>query len=282
MNGCESCTKPSTTQNAPISTRFSSSAPKTIRSDPFLNKNLVFLFCFGRYAGRETELIRAVEAKYGYSSEGPFPARQGADVRATQGSVEPATPPHSPARPRATCSAEVPLTTPPRVSAAVVAAATAGVSPSPPDTAHAGPQDAKEEMDSAAASLFSTSAYCQRQCSLPVLTAGAHCDGCVAGLNSVDWACSYAECLSLERSYGGLVRCTGTCWRPSSALALRAARCSGGSRNGMRRMGSRCKRLFAINAMHATSRCCELWCSLPDEADDAGSPDEAVPDEDSE
>ena len=202
-----------------------------------------------------------MEAKYGYSSEGPFPARQGADVRATQGSVEPATPPHSPARPRATCSAEVPLTTPPRVSAAVVAAATAGVSPSPPDTAHAGPQDAKEEMDSAAASLFSTSAYCQRQCSLPVLTAGAHCDGCVAGLNSVDWACSYAECLSLERSYGGLVRCTGTCWRPSSALALRAARCSGGSTNGMRRMGSRCKRLFAINAMHATSRCCELWCS---------------------
>ena len=100
-----------------------------------------------------------MEAKYGYSSEDPFPARQAADVRATQGSVEPATPPHSPARPHATCSAEVPLTTPPRVSAAVVAAATAGISPSPPDTAHAGPEDAKEGIDSAAASSFSTSAY---------------------------------------------------------------------------------------------------------------------------
>ena len=133
-----------------------------------------FGFCH-RYAGRETELIRAVEAKYGYSSEGPFPARQAADVRATQGSVEPATPPHSPARPRATCSAEVPLTTPPRVSAAVVAAATAGISPSPPDTAHAGPEDAKEGIDSAAASSFSTSAYfnvdAHCRCSLPVLTA---------------------------------------------------------------------------------------------------------------
>ena len=116
-----------------------------------------------------------MEAKYGYSSEGPFPARQGADVRATQGSVEPATPPHSPARSRATCSAEVPLTTPPRVSAAVVAAATAGISPSPPDTAHAGPQDAKEEMDSAAASLFSTSAYFQRRCSLHTTAYDCRC-----------------------------------------------------------------------------------------------------------
>ena len=131
---------------------------KTTRPESLKNafSNLLFGLVFHRYAGRETELIRAVEAKYGYSSEGPFPARQAADVRATQGSVEPATPPHSPARPHATCSAEVPLTTPPRVSAAVVAAAAAGISPSPPDTAHAGPEDAKEGIDSAAASSFST------------------------------------------------------------------------------------------------------------------------------
>ena len=132
---------------------------KTTRPDALPIHFLTFCCWFGfchRYAGRETELIRAVEAKYGYSSEGPFPARQAADVRATQGSVEPATPPHSPARPHATCSAEVPLTTPPRVSAAVVAAAAAGISPSPPDTAHAGPEDAKEGIDSAAASSFST------------------------------------------------------------------------------------------------------------------------------